>query len=47
MGISVGQFYFSPFYAPFFYVVLFNGAQNFHFLLVKWDELIDYLAFWR
>ena len=30
-----------------FYDVLYNGAQNFHFLLVKGDELIEYLAFWR
>ena len=30
-----------------FYDVLSKGAQNFHFLLVKGDELIEYLAFWR
>ena len=30
-----------------FYDVLYNGAQNFHFLLVKGDALIEYLAFWR
>ena len=29
-----------------FYDVLYNGAQN-YFLLVKGDELIEYLAFWR
>jgi hypothetical protein len=30
-----------------FYDVLCNRAQNFHFLLVKGDELIEYLAFWQ
>jgi len=30
-----------------FYDVLLNEAQNFQFLLIKGDELIEYLAFLR
>ncbi len=29
------------------YDIFFNGSLNFHFLLIKGDTLIEYLAFWR
>jgi hypothetical protein len=38
---------FSAILCVIFYDVLLNEAQNFQFLLIKGDELIEYLAFWR